>query len=105
MENTSQPEQAASGSGDQPADRYGIVEIFGHRRHAGRILEVEQFGSKMLRIDVPTDGDFEKGYTSHFYGGAAIFGLVDTDLATVLKANRPYQPALPYRSRPDEDDE
>lgn len=37
---------------DEP-EEYAIVEIFGHRRHAGRIQEVDRFGSKMLRIDVP----------------------------------------------------
>jgi hypothetical protein len=30
-----------------------LVEIFGHRTHWGRGIEVERFGAKMLRIDVP----------------------------------------------------
>src|SRR5271154_867377 len=54
-------------------DRWACVEIFGHRRHYGRISEVEQFGTKMLRVDVPTaDAGVFETFT---YGGAAIFGI------------------------------
>ena len=73
-------------------DEYAIVEIFGHRRHAGRIQEVERFGTRMLRIDVPTDGDFARGFVTHLYGGASIFSLIATDRASVEAANAPYRP-------------
>ena len=89
-----------------PQERYAAVEIFGHRRHVGRVIEVEQFGTKMLRIDVPKDGDFEKGYVSHFYGGASIFSIVPTDMATVKRANEPYDSrrAIGHYRSEDEDD-
>lgn len=49
---------------------WAIVEVFGHRRHAGRIREEERFGAKMLRIDVPNKGaPAEHGWTTHWYGG------------------------------------
>lgn len=83
---------------------YAFVEIMGHRSHYGRILEVERFGAKMLRVDVPTDGDFEKGYVSHFYGGASIFSLTLSDLATVEKKNRPWDYQRPGRALPAPDD-
>lgn len=90
---------------ETPLEQFALVEIFGHRQHAGRIIEVEQFGAKMLRIDVPKEGDFEKGYVSHFYGGASIFSLTLTDKATVEAKNRPWRPAaLPYQAEQDEDD-
>ena len=42
---------------DPPAESDGwewaVLEVFGHRRHAGRIREVEQFGAKMVRVDIP----------------------------------------------------
>lgn len=84
---------------DEPTDEFAVIEIFGHRRHAGRILEVERFGAKLLRIDIPKEGDFALGYTSHFYGGASIFSMTPCDLAYVQRANKPYQPAsqLSYR--------
>lgn len=97
---------------------WAIVEIFGHRRHAGRIREEEKFGTKMLRIDVPTvvvvgvdhaaeaGGGSETatavtGWTSHLYGGASIFSLTLTDEASVMKINRPYVPQSRYIAPPD----
>lgn len=80
---------------------WAIVEIFGHRRHAGRIREEERFGARMLRIDVPRAGaDGAIAWVSHFYGGAAIFSLALTDAATVERVNRigPEPGRLSYRS-------
>ncbi|TIS91545.1 MAG: hypothetical protein E5W99_09390, partial [Mesorhizobium sp.] len=69
---------------EQPFE-WMMVEIFGHRSHWGRGIEVERFGAKMLRIDVPqvewSTPSAEKpepqlivtGWVSHFYGGASIF--------------------------------
>jgi hypothetical protein len=36
---------------------YAVIEVFGHRRLAGRIAEVEQYGTKLLRIDIPEKGN------------------------------------------------
>jgi hypothetical protein len=82
---------------EQPTEGWdwAVVEIMGHRTHAGRIREEERFGSKMLRVDVPNEGDPAKGWTTHFYGASAIFGLRYSDEATVMKANKPY--VSPYR--------
>lgn len=103
MEAQGQP--IAASQDEEPAEEYAIVEIFGHRHHAGRIMEVDRFGSKMLRIDVPKDGDFGKGFTTHFYGGASIFSMTPCDLGTVQRANRPYQPASLLTHTPDEFEE
>lgn len=46
---------AYSSSGAVEQAKYAVVEIFGHRRHVGRILEVERFGIKMLRVDEMSD--------------------------------------------------
>ncbi len=51
---------------------WAIVEIMGHRRHAGRVTEVHRFGVAMLRVEVPRDDD---GFDEHVYAGGAIFGL------------------------------
>ena len=87
------------------AEEFAVVEVFGHRRLAGRIMEVEKYGTKLLRIDIPKDGDFAKGFTSQMYGGASIFSLTPCDLATVQKANKPYEPprGLTYEERDDDD--
>lgn len=98
--------EAPETSNEETAPEYAVVEVYGHRSHAGRVIEIERFGSKMLRIDIPKDGDFEAGFTTHFYGGGAIFSLTPCDLPTVQRVNRPYVAAsrLTY-SEPDDDDE
>jgi hypothetical protein len=79
------------------------VEIFGHRTHYGRGREEDRYGSKVLRIDIPTvtwvniEGEEQEpklnitGWTTLFYGGGAIFSEALTDEETVLRANAPYR--------------
>lgn len=100
---------------------WAIVEVFGHRRHAGRAREEERFGAKMLRIDVPTvaiigvdlsaeaGGGSETssavtGWTTHWYGGSSIFSYTLTDEATVLRINRPSYSPQRYIAPPMGDD-
>ncbi|TIN76724.1 hypothetical protein [Mesorhizobium sp.] len=91
---------------------WAIVEIFGHRKHAGRSREEERFGAKMLRIDVPTIGINQadgkpaevggvESWTTHWYGGASLFSYTLTDEATVMRINRPYVSASRYIAPPD----
>lgn len=54
-----------------PTEEWGLVEIFGHRRHYGRLVEIERFGAKLLRVDVPTESPHV--FQQHTYGGGAIF--------------------------------
>lgn len=69
-----------------------IVEVFGHRKHVGFIREEERFGAKLMRIDVPTNGDVDHPtWETHWYGGASIFSLTLTDAASVFAANKPYR--------------
>ena len=76
---------------------WAVVEIMGHRRHAGRTREVERFGAKMVRVDVPTKGDpTVHGWTTHFYPGSALFSFTPSDEATCLRMNKPYEAASPY---------
>jgi hypothetical protein len=88
-------EQPNTESADKPPE-WAIVEIFGHRKHAGRISEVERFGAKMLRVDVPTSDKPDAEFVSHFYGGASIFGITYTDEVSARRLNKPY--ADPYRA-------
>jgi hypothetical protein len=95
MDTITEAHVAEPKTGETIVDNFAIVEIFGHRKHAGRIMEVEQYGTKMLRVDIPTEGDFDKGFTSHFYGGGSIFSVTPCTLDYVRQINQPYQrPAL-----------
>ncbi len=99
------PAETALSDHDE-AFEWAIVEIFGHRRHAGRIREEERFGAKMLRIDVPLKGDAEThGWESHYYGGASIFSMTPSDEATVMRINKPYEAAARYTLPAPDDDE
>ena len=81
-----------------------VVEIFGHRTHAGFIREEERFGAKMIRIDVPTNGDVDHPvWETHWYGGASIFSLTLTDAASVFAANKArLAPARVFLPSPDD---
>lgn len=95
------PEETKAPAADET--EYAVVELMGHRTRVGRVMEVERFGAKMLRIDVPKEGDFEKGFVSQFYSGTAIYCFTPCDLATVERHGRPYAPAsrLAYREPED----
>lgn len=87
---------------------WAIVEIFGHRKHAGRTREEEHFGTKMLRIDIPNKGDPDaNGWTTHYYGGSSIFSFSLIDRETAMRANKPYEAAsrLTYQPLDDDNDE
>jgi hypothetical protein len=71
----------ATPAADPPGARqWACVEIFGHRKHYGRISEVEKFGAKFLRVDVPSEaaapllGEAER-FETFVYGGGAIFSV------------------------------
>ena len=75
---------------DDGAPRWLIVEIFGHRQHAGRCSEEERLGVKMLRIDEPRIpfGQIDKAeiqWTTHWYAGASIFSIRETTEESVMR--------------------
>lgn len=101
--NSKSEEPASNGRCDADDGwEFAFVEIFGHRSHWGRTREEERFGTKMLRIDVPIKGDpAVHGWSTHFYGGAAIFSITLTDEATAMLKNMPWDaPARLQYPRP-----
>ena len=50
---------------EQDGFEWAIVEVLGHRKHAGRVREEERFGAKMLRIDVPVHGDCDREWLAN----------------------------------------
>lgn len=114
---TDTPEAPSAQPRQGPAWEWALVEVFGHRSHAGRCREEDRFGTKMLRVDVPkivepaapleVRGDATSAgiapaeptieWTTHYYGGSAIFSYTLTDEASVMRANAPY--VSPYRAR------
>lgn len=56
-------------------EQWGIVELMGHQRTAGRLSEETIGGANMLRVDVPDGETFRTAY----YGPSAIYALHVTD--------------------------
>lgn len=53
--------------------RWVILDLLGHVRLAGKVSEVEMFGEKMGRLDVPTaDG----GFLTRYFGGKSVYSMV-----------------------------
>lgn len=82
---------------------WAIVELFGHVKLAGRVSEADQFGTKMLRLDVPAIGDAPSFTT--FKGGSALYAVTPCteEVAVALLGRlRPepiqrYELKLPHR--------
>jgi len=83
---------------------WAVLELLGHRRLVGRVSEVELFGRRMGKIEVPrADGTFD---VQHF-GGASVYALTETTEAKVraelerqrADAARWAAPALPPAHR------
>lgn len=81
-------------------ETWAVLELLGHRRLAGRVTQVEFFGGKLGRIDVPQpDGSFVTVY----FGAQSVYALtVTTEEAARVAALRvdaaPVQPwELPRR--------
>jgi hypothetical protein len=69
---------------------WAIVELMGHRRLAGRVSEVTQYGTTQLRLDVPGEGDTIAA--TQFYSGGALYCVTPTDEKTaraVARLGRP----------------
>jgi hypothetical protein len=50
---------------------WAMLEVMGHRQRVGWVQEVEMYGGKMLRIDIPLKG----GDVTEFYSCASIYAL------------------------------
>ncbi len=51
---------------------WAIVELMGHRQRGGYVKDVEMFGGKMLRIDIPVSPE---ATVTEFYGCTALYAL------------------------------
>lgn len=95
----------------RPILYWAIVELLGHVRIAGRVSQVERYGAKMGRIDIPqADGSF----VTQFFGGGSIYRETPTteDIArraAMMSSHSPVhlwqlaeRPALPAAQEPDD---
>lgn len=64
--------------------QWGIVEIMGHQRIAGRISEQAVGGTSFVRVDVP-ETETSPAFTK-MYGSGAIYAITVTDEETARAA-------------------
>jgi hypothetical protein len=76
---------------EEKFDQWGIVEIMGHDRIAGRITEQAMGGCAFVRVDVPEIGG-RPAYTKLF-GSSAIFSISLTSEETARLAAAKFSPA------------
>lgn len=91
-----------------PFEGWAILEILGHRTRPGYVKEVEMFGGKLIRVDIPVkDGDVE-GHVTEYYGCPSIYSMRPATEEVVKQAAfreyggidpRPVKP-LDYKPRP-----
>jgi hypothetical protein len=77
----------------QPAayEGWAVLELMGHRRLGGYVREVAQFGTAMIRIDVPAESEDGQPVTQ-FYGGQSIYCLspvTEESARAVARHSRP----------------
>lgn len=56
-------------------NHWAIVELMGHVKIAGKVQEVELFGSKLGRVDIP---DGNGGLTTQYFNGSSLYRLTPT---------------------------
>ena len=79
---------------------WALLELMGHRQRVGRVSEVEAYGGKLLRIDIPVGEGAED--ITEFYGVTSVYALrpLAEDVARRQYDDRPVAPVgyrLPAR--------
>jgi hypothetical protein len=69
---------------------WALVEQMGFRKTVGRVREVEQYGTKMLRLDVPVfaDGKVTEEYVTRFCGGPSLYQVTPLSEEVAIDAAR-----------------
>ena len=76
-------------------EAWGIVDLFGHQRVAGRICEQQLGGDTFVRVDVPHEND---GFHTRLFGKGAIYSISITDeaIARATASRMPNRPVYSY---------
>jgi hypothetical protein len=72
----------------QHFEAWGIVDLFGHTRIAGRISEQVIGGETFIRVDVPDNDPGSDKYHTRLFGKGAIYSMSLTDKAIACETAR-----------------
>ncbi len=78
---------------DEPVDGWVILELFGHRRLAGYLSEVELAGSTFLRLTIPDADPTKPPRATQDYQPTAVYGITWTTEEVARKVAARSQPA------------
>ena len=73
-------------------ESWGLVELFGHQRVAGRITEQQVGGCNFVRVDIPQG----EGFYTRLFGQDAIYAINLTDEAAARVLATRYAEKPPY---------
>jgi hypothetical protein len=76
---------------------WALVEQMGFRRTVGKVTEVEMYGTKMLRLDIPPPDGGEEGWTTRFCGGPSLYQVSPLSEAVALDQIKRQGDARPVR--------
>jgi hypothetical protein len=63
---------------------WALVEQMGFRRTVGKVSEVEMYGTKMLRLDIPPPNGGGEEWTTRFCGGPSLYQVSPLSEAVAL---------------------
>jgi hypothetical protein len=77
-------------------EMWGVIDLFGHTKIAGRIGEQTLGGSAFVRVDVPTVGDIAQH--TRLFGHAAVYSISFTsrEIAEAVARNIQSKPVSVY---------
>jgi hypothetical protein len=84
-----------SKNGIDGSGQWMLVELLGHNRVAGFVTEEQRFGQVLLRIDIPTEINFETkkmGYTTQLYGTHALYCATPINESDAIQLARSLRP-------------
>jgi hypothetical protein len=76
---------------------WALVEQMGFRKTVGKVCEVEQYGTKMLRLDIPPPDGSEDGWTTRFCGGPSLYQVSPLSETVALDAIKRQADPRPVR--------
>lgn len=76
-------------------ESWAILELMGHRRLAGKVLESNIAGGVFLRIDIP---DKDNKMTTQYYSPASVYCITPTteDIARTIAIQNQPEPAYKW---------
>jgi hypothetical protein len=72
-------------------EMWALLELFGHQRVAGKVVEAEIGGGHLLRVDVPAVKGREP--LTKYYNVKAVYGLTPVDEPTARRMAEDIDPA------------